>query len=61
MKKRLLTITAILLVVAVLSPMVISSAVDARPDAAMPVDYAPVKATVSQLIKKEMRKNDVVG
>jgi CubicO group peptidase (beta-lactamase class C family) len=61
MKKQLLTITAILLVVAILSPMAISSAVDARPHAAMPVDYAPVKATVSQLIKKEMKKNDVIG
>jgi CubicO group peptidase (beta-lactamase class C family) len=41
--------------------MVISFAVDARPDAAMPVDYEPVKAAVSPLIKKEMKKNDVIG
>jgi hypothetical protein len=27
----------------------------------MPVDYAPVKATVSQLIKEEMKKKDVIG
>lgn len=61
MKKQLLTSAARLLAFAILSLMVIPSAVHGIPDAAMPVNYEPVKSAVSRLIKKEMGKNDVIG
>lgn len=35
--------------------------VNAKSDVSATVDYGPLKEAVSQLIKKEMRKNDVVG
>ena len=38
--------------------LLLCPAIDAKPDA---VRYEPVKETVSQLIRKEMSKNDVVG
>ncbi len=36
-------------------------AVPAKPPATAPADYGRVKETISDLIKSEMRKNDIVG
>jgi CubicO group peptidase (beta-lactamase class C family) len=61
MKKQFLNSAVILLVCTSFFFIVTSSAAYAKPDTAMPVNYEPVKAAVSRLITKEMKKNDVVG
>lgn len=54
-------IVRILSLITILPLILFSSAAHGKPEIGMPVNYDSVKETISRLIKKEMRKNDVAG